>query len=124
MDGGTQDPILSEFVAMRPVDPNDDATDPQMLSGQHLRAYRSGSWKLVEANRGGPFLFDLARDPTEARNLATERPEEVKRLSAELEEVRVRLALPELSEIGTRGAPAPELDAATQQRLRELGYLK
>ena len=79
-----------------------------MLSGQHLRAYRSGSWKLVETNRGGPFLFDLARDPTEARNLASERPEEVKRLSAELEAARVRLGLPKLGQIGVRAAhPRP-----------------
>jgi arylsulfatase A-like enzyme len=117
--------VLSEVIASRPEDPRTDGDDPQMLSGQHLRAYRSGHWKLVETNRGGPFLFDLARDPTEARNLAAERPAEVKRLSAELEAARVQLGLPKLSEIGGRtSAPAPQLDPATQQRLRDLGYLK
>ena len=124
-DGAGEAPVLSEVVASRPQDPRTDGEDPQMLSGQHLRAYRSGSWKLVETNRGGPFLFDLARDPTEARNLAAARPEEVQRLSAELEAARVRLALPKLGEIGGRtSAPTHELDEATQQRLRELGYLK
>src|SRR5262245_26882840 len=117
--------VLSEVVASRPMDPKTDGRDPQMLSGQHLRAYRSGSWKLVEANRGGPFLFDLARDPTEARNLAHDRPEELKRLSAELEVARERLGLPKLDQIGTgAGARGPELDPATQQRLRDLGYLR
>jgi arylsulfatase A-like enzyme len=123
-DGAGEAAVLSEVVATQPEDPKADGDDPQMLSGQHLRAYRSGSWKLVEANRGGPFLFDLERDPTEARNLAAERPEEVKRLAAELEAARVRLGLPRLAEINRAGAPAPQLDAATQQRLRELGYLK
>jgi arylsulfatase A-like enzyme len=124
-DGAGEASVLSEVVAARPEDPNDDATDPQMLSGQHLRAYRSGNWKLVETNRGGPFLFDLARDPTEARNLAPERPQEVQRLSRELEAARARLGLPKLAEIGVRmAAPAPDLDAATQQRLRDLGYLQ
>ncbi len=123
-DGTMEAPILSEFVTSRPEDPNDTASDPQMLAGQHLRAYRSGSWKLVETNLGGPFLFDLERDPTEARNLAAERPEEGKRLAAELEAARVRLGLPRLAEINRAGAPAPQLDASTQQRLRELGYLK
>jgi arylsulfatase A-like enzyme len=124
-DGAAQAAILAEVVAQRPEDPRAEADDPQMLSGQHLRAYRSGHWKLVESNRGGPFLFDLARDPTEARNLAPERLEETKRLSAELEAARVQLGLPKLSEIGGRtSAPAPNLDAATQQHLRELGYLQ
>jgi arylsulfatase A-like enzyme len=124
-DGGAEAPILSEMISKLTADPNDAATDPQMLAGQHLRAYRSGSWKLVESNLGGPFLFDLARDPTEARNLATERPEELKRLAGELEAARVRLGLPKLSEISRlTSAPAPELDAETQQRLRDLGYLQ
>jgi arylsulfatase A-like enzyme len=125
--GGTADmPVLSEVVSARPENPHDDANDPQMRSGQHLRAYRSGNWKLVETNRGDPFLFDLARDPTEARNLASERPDEVKRLAAQLESARARLGLPKLDELGIRGArvPSAELDADTEQRLRELGYLK
>ena len=37
----------------------------------------------------------------------------------------MRLGLPKLGEIGDGAArPRPTLDAATQQRLRELGYLK
>ena len=122
-DVASSDPILSELVAVTGPAARADRDDPQMLSGQHLRAYRSGSWKLVEASKGGPFLYDLASDPDESRDLASERPEIVARLAAELEAARTRLALPRLSEIGAH-ASAPELDAATQERLRELGYLK
>jgi arylsulfatase A-like enzyme len=119
---GSSDPVLSELVAAAGPGARASRDDPQMLKGQHLRAYRSGSWKLVEASQGGPFLYDLASDPAETRDLARERPEQLARLVAELEAVRTRLALPRLDELGGATGPAPELDAATQERLRELGY--
>jgi hypothetical protein len=37
--------------------------------------------------------------------------------------MRARLQLPRLAEMGSH-SPAPELDAATEERLRALGYLK
>lgn len=52
-------------------------------SGQ--RAVRSGSWKLVRvelARRRAPELFDLATDPGEKRNVASEHPDVVARLEA------------------------------------------
>ncbi len=46
---------------------------------------RSGSWKLIEFYEEGPReLFDLAKDPSESRNLANERPELVEKLGTEL----------------------------------------
>ncbi len=122
-DGASGEAILSELVAVTGPGARADRHDPQMLSGQHLRAYRSGSWKLVEASKGGPFLYDLASDPAESHDLAAERPAELERLATELEEARVQLGLPKLSEIGAR-ASAPALDPDTEQRLRDLGYLK
>ncbi len=122
-DGAATDgeAVLSE--AMAGVQRHGRGTDPQIIIGQSLRAYRAGPWKLVQATMGGPYLYDLARDPTEARDLAAERPEQVAKLAVELEAVRVRLGLPKLNE-ARAGAAAPALDEATQQRLRELGYLK
>jgi hypothetical protein len=44
-------------------------------------------------------------------------------MRAELEAARDRLELPRLADLG-KTAAAPELDLATQQRLRELGYVQ
>lgn len=47
------------------------------------RALRKGDWKLV-ANHGlAPELYNLAEDPTETKNLATQNPAKVKELGSE-----------------------------------------
>lgn len=68
-------------------------------------ALRKGSWKYIppqdpagkkakaarvdpERTPGGPALFDLARDPGETRNLATEHPQVVAELAALLQSIR------------------------------------
>lgn len=95
--------------------------DPEMQPDLRYRALRDGALKLVETSRGGHLLFDLASDPDERRDLAAERPEEVARLAAALEQVRARLALPKL-DADLAAGPAAELDPATRERLRQLGY--
>ena len=120
-DGDAGGPILSElFTHGNPGAPS-GREDPLMFA-QRQRAYRSGSWKLVETTTGGPYLYDLARDPNERRDLAHEHPADLARLTAELESARTQLRLPNLGEVGS--GSSVELDAATQQRLRELGYVK
>ena len=47
------------------------------------RALRTGNWKIVAAGKDGPWeLYDLRSDRSETRDLATERPDEVRRLAA------------------------------------------
>lgn len=55
----------------------------RQLFWEHLghRAVRDGDLKLVAAHRGEWELYDLARDRTEQKDLATERPETVGRLA-------------------------------------------
>ncbi len=96
-------------------------TDTLMQPDRRYRAYRSGDWKLIESSKGDTLLFDVAADPDEARNLAIERPEQVARLRAELAEVRAGLNLPLLDAELEAGA-TPELDDATREQLRALGY--
>jgi arylsulfatase A len=72
-------------------------------SSNGMFAIRSGSLKWIEGKGSGGFtkvptapadppgqLYDLAKDPAEARNLYTEKAEDVARLAAELQEARVR----------------------------------
>ncbi len=95
--------------------------DILMQSDRRYRAYRSGDWKLIESSKGDTLLFDVVADPDEAQNLASERPEQVARLRAELAEVRAGLHLPRLDAKLEAGA-TPELDDVTREQLRALGY--
>ena len=49
------------------------------------RAVRHGPWKLIEQATGERFLFNLADDVGETRNLLDERPDLAARLNAELD---------------------------------------
>jgi arylsulfatase A-like enzyme len=97
--------------------------DPQMQPDLRYRAYRDGRWKLVETSGEAIFLFDVEADPEESRNLAGERPDQVARLRSRLESLRAEVGLPAIGADAAPGA-GPELDPATEERLRELGYLE
>jgi arylsulfatase A-like enzyme len=96
--------------------------DPQMQAERRYRLLREGSLKLVTSSKGDAFLYDLATDAAETRDLADERPDVLARMQARMGEVQGRLGLPDLDAPLAVGAEAPELDAATQEHLRALGY--
>jgi len=83
-----------------------------------IYSVRTPRWKLIQGAGGHRMLFDLVRDPRERRNLATGRPELTAELAAELEAWRT--ARPRLSE---EGLSTTDLDPATEERLRTLGYI-
>jgi hypothetical protein len=72
----------------------------------------------------GRWLFDLASDPEETRDLAAERPAEVDRLPGELADWRAALGLPAPDAKLADGAPTVELDPAARERLKALGCLE
>jgi arylsulfatase A-like enzyme len=86
-----------------------------------LTAVRAGPWKLITANPGNPRdlpevqLFDLSTDPAEKNDLSSS-------------EADLRDELLRVLEAGPAAAPAPaakekvELDSATEEQLRSLGY--
>ena len=86
-----------------------------------LKAVRAGPWKLITANSGNPRglpevqLFDLSTDPAEKNDLSSSEPD-------------LRDELLRVLEAGPAAAPAPaakekvELDSATEEQLRSLGY--
>lgn len=118
-------PVLSErMIATAMGVPAKAAPDPQMRGDLRYRLYRSGSWKLVERSDGMRFLYDLSRDPQERNDLAASRPDRLAALREELETVRIDLALPALDAELATGDAAPDLDEATSERLRQLGYIE
>jgi arylsulfatase A-like enzyme/Tfp pilus assembly protein PilF len=79
-----------------------------------LRSAVEDDWKLILGT--APELYNLARDPGEARDLAREEPERVQRMSIDLQRALQRMA-PQ----GDRAQP----NAATpeqERKLRSLGY--
>lgn len=65
------------------------------------------------------MLFDLDSDPTEQRDLSDEDPDEVRRLTAELETV-----LNELRDADVSTGQTDEIGEFTRSRLEDLGYLE
>jgi arylsulfatase A-like enzyme len=117
-------PILAELHPMAGAPaPEKKGSDPQMHTDRRYRLFREGSMKLVTSSKGDALLYDLAADPRESRDLAAERPDDVARMQARLAEVSTRIGLPAL-DAALEGGAAPDLDAATQERLRELGYVQ
>ncbi len=123
--GATQDgggPVLSELHVFREVASGDARPDPQMHGDRRYRLLRDGNLKLVVSSKGDTFLYDLAAAPKETRNLAAERPDEVARMQARLAAAQQQNALPAIDAVLATGEEPPELDEATRERLRALGY--
>ena len=98
-----------------------DMGDPVSRVDQRYRTYRSGSLKLVETSGGATLLYDLAADPDEAHDVAAARPTDVARLRTELAAWAARFGLPAIDTAGGALPPA-EVDEATKERLKALGY--
>jgi arylsulfatase A-like enzyme len=78
----------------------------------NLQAVRSGSWKLRHAfdkeKDGNPDkleLYDLSKDPGETRDLAAQHPDEVKRLTEAMTEIRAELGDARLGIEGAQRRP-------------------
>jgi arylsulfatase A-like enzyme len=93
------------------------------LEGNSLQAIRSKTTKLITANKGNPRglketeLYDVATDPGEQKDLASTDPVLV-------ETMRAALGKAYLVAQAHKGAGGQvDVDAATKERLRALGYL-
>jgi arylsulfatase A-like enzyme len=114
--------ILSELHDASQMGTRGDLPDLQMRAERRYRMLRDGHLKLVVSSRGDALLYDLAADPAESRDLATERPADLARMQARLAAAQVALELPDLAAPLALGDDAPELDELTRERLRALGY--
>jgi hypothetical protein len=94
-----------------------------LKAGVRLRAYRMGRKKLVDAEPGGTFFFDLKDDPGEQDDVAMTERLTVATLRESLEAWRERLHLPDLR-AAVGAPPAAAMDPAQRERLRQLGYVE
>jgi len=83
-----------------------------------IYSVRTPRFKLIEGAGGRRMLFDLERDPRERRNIAAEAPDLTAGLASELD--AWRLARPILTD---SASSRTELDPATEEQLKALGYL-
>ncbi len=90
--------------------------------GNVLRALRGKDWKLIEANAGNPRgleeneLYEIQSDPKEKSNVAAKEADKVKEL---------KVAIEAASKGAAEGAVKKdegEVDAASQELLKNLGY--
>lgn len=124
---GVQGPAIMQGHALpldgRPTPARESVFAEEDLEGNVLQALRTRSAKLITANPGNPRglapeeLYDLTADPKETRNLA---PSE----RTLLEEMRAALGRSYLTARAHAGAVSTtDVDSATKDRLRALGYL-
>src|SRR5258708_40261026 len=79
-----------------------------------------GRRKLVDAEPGGTFLFDLDEDPGEEHEVSMKRRLDVAPLREELDAWRERVGIPDLRAAVGKPPPKP-VDAAAQEQLRQRG---
>lgn len=94
--------------------------DPLLAKKARFRAFRSGRRKLVDAEPGGTFLFDLDDDPGEEHDLSMKDRLDLAPMREDLQQWTERLGLPDLR--AAVGAPVKPVDPAARERLRQLGY--
>jgi len=101
-------PVVAEQFAI-PLGTRADTDDPLLELNARLRAYRLGRQKLVDAEPGGTFLFDLDEDPGEEHEVSMKRRLDVATLREELDAWRERVGIPDLrAAVGKGVAPAPK----------------
>jgi arylsulfatase A-like enzyme len=108
---------LADRLRGRPAAPGAPVVVAARIASEQDRPDRAvvdGDWKLLLHADGRVQLFDRRADRRDAHDLAAERPAEVARLRPLAEAWRP----PPL------GGAAPELDAAREQDLHALGYVK
>jgi arylsulfatase A-like enzyme len=93
--------------------------------GNIITAARSARFKLIRSNPGNPRglpeveLFDLQKDPGEQADVAAERGAEVDDLDREIVAITTGAAADAVANDGE-----VQMDDATRDRLRALGYIE
>lgn len=118
---GVQGSSLVDLLEGVPSEgPESPAYSEIVWSGKQSEALRRDGLKLIRTWDGQRWLFDLNTDPGERVDLAAERPADIESLTREMDEFAEFLRAGRL-----QGAEEErELDDATLERLKALGYVQ
>lgn len=83
------------------------------------RAIVSGDWKFLESSVGDRLLFDIARDPAESDDLASQEPAHAQELKKAVDDWMASLPEPRRAAGGDA-----TVDESTRRALEGLGYLE
>ena len=78
-------------------------------------------WKLIHNPNGVDELYQLSKDPFELRNVGDANPDLVAELLGQLDS-RLQRQQARGLQLRANDTPAAELDSATAEQLRALGY--
>ncbi|MBI2948049.1 MAG: arylsulfatase [Verrucomicrobia bacterium] len=82
------------------------------------RALRAGDWKIVAAGKDAPWeLYDLSADRSESRNLAGEKPEKARELSALWERMTEQHFALARQDLPRAGVQAPTVTVSSVRRV-------
>lgn len=118
----TDRPILSEYLSTSytPEARSDTYDFEHSRHNRLLRALYDGNYKLIETLGSGDCeLYDLADDPDEQHNIASQMPDKVKAIKESAERFFGDFGDTLDDEVSTTG-----IDPAVQERLMSLGYLE
>lgn len=121
-------PVLVERFAQRDAPPRPSAA-PLARSDTRYRVFRRDELKLAMTGEGETFVFDLAGDPGETRDLTVvddgESASAIRSLKEELQTWVAALGLPPLdSDLPESRLRTTPIDPAAEERLRTLGYVE
>jgi arylsulfatase A-like enzyme len=109
--------LIAGIAGVEAAAPEELGPGELFLSEVEYQTFRKGDWKSLRRRRDGrTFLFDLAADPGETRDVAAAHPEVV---AAHRERVAALAR-----SLAAARAPRDELGTEERARLRALGYLE
>ena len=83
---------------------------------QRIKSLQVGDLKLIAFESGKKELFDLAADPSETYDLASHRPDDVRRLTEHLMTI--------VGSWDPRPVQEPDIDEEAKEALSRLGYIQ